>query len=69
MGEVGTPLAGAGTGTKLRAAERLAEDYGGAPQDWAKMGSSSYRGADGFQFQTHWYENPAVGHCPKDVVG
>lgn len=57
MAEVGRPLAGAGTGTKLRAAERLADDYGGDPADWAKMGSSSYRGADGFQFETHWYEN------------
>jgi len=61
MADVGTPLAGAGTGTKLRAAERLAADYGGAAGDWAKMGSSSYRGADGFQFETHWYENVLTG--------
>jgi hypothetical protein len=57
MGEGGTPLAGAGTATKLRAAERLAGDYGGVAEDWPKMGSSSYRGADWFQFETHWYEN------------
>jgi len=61
MAEAGTPLAGAGTDTKLRAAERLAADYGGAAGDWAKMGSSSYRGADGFQFETHWYENVLTG--------
>lgn len=61
MAEAGTPLAGARTGTKLRAAERLAADYGGGAGDWAKMGSSSYRGADGFQFETHWYESVLTG--------
>ena len=61
LGEAGTPLAGAGTATKLRAADRLAADYGGESADWAKMGSSSFRGADGFQFETHWYENVPTG--------
>ena len=61
LGEAGTPLAGAGTATKLRAADRLAADYGGEAADWAKMGSSSFRGADGFQFETHWYENVLTG--------
>jgi hypothetical protein len=42
----------------LRAAERLAADYGGVPTDWAKMTSSSYKGADGFTFETHWHQNP-----------
>jgi hypothetical protein len=25
------------------------------------MDSSSYRGADGLQFETHWYENIRIG--------
>ncbi|MDX6240569.1 MAG: hypothetical protein QOG10_5389, partial [Kribbellaceae bacterium] len=57
MSEIGRALAGVGTNTKLRAAERPARDYGGLPSGWAKMGSSSYRGSDGFQFETHWYQN------------
>jgi hypothetical protein len=61
LGEAGTPLAGAGTATKLSAADRLAANYGGEATDWAKMGSSSIRGADGFQFETHWYENVLPG--------
>lgn len=61
MGEVGRPIFGAGTDAALRDAERLAQQYGGAAADWAKMTSTSYRGADGFGFATHWYENPAVG--------
>ena len=59
--EIGRALAGAGTTTKLRAADRLAQQYGGAAEDWAKMGSSSYRGSDGFQSETHWYENRLTG--------
>jgi len=61
VGEAGTAMAGAGTSTELRAASRLADRYGGAASDWAKMGSSSYRGADGLQFETHWYENISTG--------
>lgn len=61
MGEVGSSLAGAGSTTKLRAAQRLADDYGGAADDWAKMGSSSYRGSDGFAMETHWYEHVLTG--------
>ncbi|WP_219106467.1 hypothetical protein [Austwickia sp. TVS 96-490-7B] len=63
MGGTGVPLVGAGSNTKLRVAGRLADDYGGVPEDWAKMCSSSYRGADGFQFETHWYENVLTGGC------
>ena len=61
VGEAGTALAGAGTSTELRAASRLADQYGGSASDWAKMGGSSYRGADGLQFETHWYENIPTG--------
>jgi RHS repeat-associated protein len=61
MGEVGIALAGAGSSTKLRVAERLTRDYGGVADDWAKVGSSSYRGADGFGMETHWYENVLSG--------
>ena len=61
MGEVGTPIAGAGTSTPLREAERLAEQYGGNASDWSKMGSTSYTGSDGRIFETHWYENDVTG--------
>jgi hypothetical protein len=61
MGESGLPIAGAGTSRKLRAAHQLAVEYGGDPGDWAKMVSSSYRGTDDYQFQTHWYENTRTG--------
>ncbi|MBN1814007.1 MAG: hypothetical protein JXA14_19375 [Anaerolineae bacterium] len=61
MSERGFPLAGAGTAEELRVARQLAVDYGGSPNDWAKMASSSYRGADGYQFETHWYENTKTG--------
>lgn len=26
-----------------------------------KVSSSAYRGSDGFQFETHWYENIQTG--------
>ena len=63
LGEAGTSLAGAGSKpyTPLRASEGLAENYGGNAADWSKMGSSSYRGADGRVFETHWYENAVTG--------
>ena len=46
---------------QLRAADDLAAEYGGAPTDWAKMTSSSYKAADGVQIQTRWYENLSTG--------
>jgi hypothetical protein len=61
MGERGSPIAGAGTPKELRVAKQLAVDYGGSPEDWAKMTSSSYRGPDGYQFETHWYKNTKTG--------
>jgi hypothetical protein len=57
----GTAVIGAGTRTPLRDAPRLAENYGGAAEDWAKMTSKNYSGPDGRQFETHWYENTKTG--------
>jgi len=57
MSEEGTAIVGAGTDTDLRQAERLAQQYGGSSIDYMKMTSSSYQGSDGFQFETHWYQN------------
>ncbi len=57
MAQRGVRIAGAGTGTSLRAAQRRAQDYGGAPDDWVKMSSFDYIGSDGFKFEIHWYEN------------
>ncbi len=61
MGETGIPIAGAGSKDVLRKAEDLALEYGGAPGDWAKMTSTSYRGPDGYRFETHWYQNVRTG--------
>jgi hypothetical protein len=61
MSEGGTSIAGAGSSAPLRAAGQLAEDYGGDAADWSKMTSSSYEGSDGFQFETHWYQNDQLG--------
>jgi hypothetical protein len=61
MGEAGTRLAGSGADAPLREAPRLAQQYGGTHDDWVKMGSSSYVGPDGFQFETHWYESLSTG--------
>jgi hypothetical protein len=63
MGEVGIPQSGANSQPfkPLRAADRLAETYGGNSADWSKMSSSSYTGPDGRMFETHWYENIVEG--------
>ena len=57
----GIRIAGSGTGTVLRAAGRLARQYGGRAQDWVKMTSKTYEGSDGLAVQTHWYENTKTG--------
>jgi RHS repeat-associated protein len=67
MGELaagkGTPIAGAGTGTVLRDADRLAAQYGGNPGDWQKVASENYNpgGAKGGGFETHAYQNVKTG--------
>jgi RHS repeat-associated protein len=67
MGELaagkGTPIAGAGTGTALRDADRLAAQYGGQPGDWQKVASGNYNpgGAKGGGFETHAYQNSKTG--------
>ena len=63
MGEVGIPQSGANSQPfkPLRAADGLAENYGGNAADWSKMSSSSYTGPDGRMFETHWYENTVEG--------
>jgi RHS repeat-associated protein len=67
MGELaagkGTPIAGAGTKTALRDADRLAAQYGGQPGDWQKVASENYNpgGAKGGGFETHAYQNVKTG--------
>ena len=63
MGELGIPQSGANSQPfkPLRAADGLAENYGGNAADWSKMSSSSYTGPDGRMFETHWYENTVEG--------
>ncbi len=61
MAERGSVIAGAGGRRILGDSERLAESYGGAAADWAKMRSSSFTAADGVKFETHWYQNVKTG--------
>jgi len=61
MGEAGARMAGQGTGKVFRDAGRVAQEYGGNPQDWVKVTSSSHVAPDGVQFETHWVENIRTG--------
>lgn len=61
MAEVGTIMAGPGGRTAFRNAPRVAQQYGGSPDDWVKKTSSSYTAADGTTFETHWVENIHTG--------
>jgi len=54
-------IAGAGTNKKLRDAPRLANEYGGNNSDWAKIRSSNRSHADGFNQETHAYQNTITG--------
>jgi hypothetical protein len=57
VGEVGTPIADAGTNTVLRDAGDLANDYGGNPGDWSKISSSNHQASGGYgsMVETHWF--------------
>jgi hypothetical protein len=70
LGEAGIPVAGAGTKTVLRDANRLVNEYGGNASDWAKRSSTQYTATDGRKFETHWYENSVTGQRvePKTIV-
>lgn len=61
----GTPIAGAGSQSALRDADRLAAQYGGDPGDWQKVTSGHYSppGSSGAQngFETHAYQNSKTG--------
>ncbi len=61
LSETGVPIAGHGTKTELRKAEKLADEYGGDASDWAKKSSTQYTAPDGRKYETHWYENSVTG--------
>ena len=65
----GIPIAGDGGNALLRDAPRLVSEYGGQSSDWSKVTSSSYRAADGSQFETHAYRNAVTGQVvePKSI--
>lgn len=55
-------IAGGGSGTAFRDAERIAGTYGGRAADWAKMSSAGkWTDRMGRQFETHWVENVRTG--------
>lgn len=47
-------IAGAGSNTALRAANRLAREYGGKPWEWSKFAGKIE--SDKYVFDVHWYE-------------
>jgi hypothetical protein len=53
-------IAGPGTDTVLRDALRLAQTYGGRPQDWQKWSSPNFKPRRGPSFEIHWYANPQL---------
>ena len=62
----GEPVFGAGTNRRLLDAERLSQQYGGSPAEWAKMrgASSDVHGIQtpaGNNFEIHWYQNVKTG--------
>jgi RHS repeat-associated protein len=61
VGEIGSRIAGEGTGVPFRDAARFAEQHGGSPAEWVKMRSSSHVAPDRTRFETHWVENIRTG--------
>ncbi|MFM0362931.1 RHS repeat-associated core domain-containing protein [Paraburkholderia sediminicola] len=61
MGEAGITVAGSGTNSAFRAAQKVADEFGGSAADWVKKSSSSYTSKNGVQFETHWVENIKTG--------
>jgi RHS repeat-associated protein len=57
----GRIIAGSGTKTVLRDANRLATEYGGKPGEWSKMTTTSETLSDGRQIQVHYYVNKKTG--------
>ena len=57
----GRTIAGYGTKTVLRDANRLAAEYGGESGYWAKMTTTSEILSDGRQIQVHYYVNVKTG--------
>lgn len=57
----GTPIAGAGTDTPLRASDRLAAEHGGNAKDWSKVDGGNHTASDGTKIETHGYQNQQTG--------
>ena len=57
----GQSMAGAGGRAPIRDVDRLVNQYGGDPGDWAKVKSSNSRNSDGTSFETHAYRNEKTG--------
>lgn len=61
MAGEGEVIAGAGTKTELRAADRLSSQYGGNAGDWSKVSGGNHVAKDGTKIETHAYQNSATG--------
>lgn len=59
-------IAGNGVSTELRAAERLAQEYGGQPDEWQKCVGKIVSGAR--EFDVHMYYHEAYGVKKEKAV-
>jgi len=58
------------TGVSLKGADRLAAVHGGKPKGWSKVKSSNHKHNDGFNQETHAYQNTDTGQLvePKTSI-
>jgi RHS repeat-associated protein len=65
----GRAIIGSGTNKVLFEAPRLAAEYGGEAEDWAKISSAAYKAPDKAIIETHAYKNMLTGRVvePKSV--
>jgi hypothetical protein len=61
MTEEGTIIAGSGSKSIFRDADRIAKTYGGSSSDWVKKSSTSADLGNGYHIETHWVENIKTG--------
>lgn len=57
----GKPMAGAGTEKVIRDVARILNKYGGTPDSWSKVTSTTYKADDGSIVETHAYQNTDTG--------
>jgi len=64
-GGEGESMAGAGAKKPIHDIDRLVSQYGGSPEDWAKVRSSNFTAPDGTKFEVHGYRNVKTGELQE----